>query len=215
MEEVSMSWDEIRSLGQGRLRNLGPGAGSIEAWKTYLLEYQPQVGHPDDAPVWLTCALALEAVATGNFGVGAILLDEAGHVAALGHNQVFAPHFRSDRHAEMVVLDDWEDTRPGRPEGSGFTLYTSVEPCPMCLVRLSTSAVGQILFAAQDLPGGMVHRMTDLPPFWSELARRKTFAPARCSEQLARGAGQIFLLNLEDLTARIGRDSILLPASPG
>jgi tRNA(Arg) A34 adenosine deaminase TadA len=198
-----MSHQEIRRLGEERLGKLGPDAGGIGVWKPYLLGYQPRAGHPDDASVWLTCVLALEAVATGNFGVGAVLVDEAGHVAALGHNQVFSPHFRSDRHAEMVVLDGWEDARRGRPEGGNFVLYTSLESCPMCVVRLSTSAVRKVLHAAPDLPGGMVHRMADLPPFWVELAQRKTFARAQCSEDLAHAAGQIFLLNLEELTARV------------
>jgi cytosine deaminase len=198
-----MSQEEIRRLGEERLGKLGPGAGGLGAWKPYLLGYQPQEGHPDDAYVWLACALALEAVATGNFGIGAVLVDETGQVAALGHNQVFSPHFRSDRHAEMVVLDGWEDARRGRPDGDGAVLYTSVEPCPMCLVRLSTSAVRKVLFAAPDLPGGMVHRLANLPPFWLEMAQRTTFARAECSDGLAHAAGQIFLLNLEELTARV------------
>src|SRR3954462_15651943 len=109
-----MSWDGMRSLGQERLLRVRPGARDVEAWKASLLAYQPRAECPDDAPVWLTCALALEAVATGNFGVGAILVDGSGHVAALGHNQVFSPHFRSDLHAEMVVLDAWEDALAGR-----------------------------------------------------------------------------------------------------
>jgi tRNA(Arg) A34 adenosine deaminase TadA len=198
-----MSHQEIRRLGEERLEKLGRDARGVGVWKPFLLGCQPRVGHPDDAYAWLTCVLALEAVATGNFGVGAVLVNEAGHVAAQGHNQVFSPHFRSDRHAEMVVLDGWEDARRGRAEGGNFVLYTSIEPCPMCLVRLSTSAVHQVLYAAPDLPGGMVHRMAKLPPFWVELAQRKTFAQAQCSEDLARAAGQIFLLNLDELTARV------------
>src|SRR5262249_45835252 len=157
-------------------------------------------GHPDDAYAWLTCALALTAVAAGNFGVGAVLVEGDGQVVAQGHNQVFRPHFRSDRHAEMVVLDDWEDTQPHLPEGATLTLYTSLEPCPMCLVRLSPSAVRRVRFAAPDGRGGMVSRMDSLPPFWAELARRKAFGPGQCSPDLVHAAGQIFLLNLEELT---------------
>jgi tRNA(Arg) A34 adenosine deaminase TadA len=129
-------------------------------------------------------------------------VDGAGQVIVQGHNQIFSPHFRSDRHAEMVVLDDWEDARTSSARGP-LTLYTSVEPCPMCLVRLSTSAVHRVLFAAPDLPGGMVHRLTNLPPFWIELARRKTFGQAECAADLIQAAGQIFLLNLEELTAQV------------
>jgi cytosine deaminase len=192
----------MRATGQELLGKLESATEGIGRWKAFLLGYQPTVQHPDDAPVWLTCTLALQAVATGNYGVGAILVDGAGQVLVQGHNQIFSPHFRSDRHAEMVVLDDWEDARPNAARGP-LTLYTSVEPCPMCLVRLSTSAVHRVLFAAPDLPGGMVHRLTNLPPFWIELARRKTFGQAQCAADLIQAAGQIFLLNLEELTTQV------------
>jgi cytosine deaminase len=197
-----MSADQIHSLGHERLARVARGAGDVEAWWSFLLGCRFR--SPDDAPVWLTCTLALEAVAQGNYGVGALLLDASGHVAALGHNEVFLPHFRSDRHAEMVVLDAWEDAQAPAPAGGDLTLYTSLEPCPMCLVRLSTSAVPRIVFAAPDPSSGMVQRMSDLPPLWRELAQRKVFAPARCSEDLTRAAAQIFLLNLEALNARVG-----------
>jgi hypothetical protein len=62
--------------------------------------------YTDDSYAWLTCALALQGVATGNFGVGAILVDDGGNqILAQGHNEIFNPRFRSDRHAEMVVMD--------------------------------------------------------------------------------------------------------------
>lgn len=198
-----LSWEEARDLARQRLTQLASAAQGIEDWRSYLLTYQPHAEHPDDAYAWLTCALALEAVAQGNFGVGAVLVDEAGHVLAQGHNEVFHPYFRSDRHAEMVVLDGWEDAHPEPPGPEPLTLYTSLEPCPMCLVRLSTSAVRKVFHVALDPPGGMVQRMEALPPFWAGLAEGKTFGPARCSPDLTRAADQLFLLNLQELTARI------------
>src|SRR5258708_596164 len=110
-----MNRDNLRDLGQQCLRKLATDAAGVAEWKAYLLAYPSREEHEDDAYVWLTCALALEAVAAGNFGVGALLIDETGEVVALGHNEVFHPYFRSDRHAEMVVLDAWEDARAGLP----------------------------------------------------------------------------------------------------
>jgi tRNA(Arg) A34 adenosine deaminase TadA len=198
-----MSGEKIGELGQPRLAGLKPGGEGVERWRGFLAGYQPRPEHPDDGYAWLACTLALEGVAGDNFGVGAILVGRDGQVVAWGHNQVFHPHFRSDRHAEMVVLEGWEDGRREVPWPGGLTLYTSLEPCPMCLVRLCNADVQSVLFAAADSIGGMVGRLDSLPPVWLELARGKTFAQARCSPDLARAAGQIFQLNLEELNARL------------
>ena len=198
-----MSPEKVQDLGQRRLKGLKAGGGAVEQWRAFLAGYQPRAEHPDDAYAWLTCTLALEGVAGDNFGVGAILVDASGQVLAQGHNQVFHPYFRSDRHAEMVVVEGWEDGRPELPWPGGLTLYTSLEPCPMCLVRLCNADVRRVLFAAPDSFGGMVQRLNSLPPAWLELAQGKTFAQAHCSPELTHAAAQIFQLNLEALNARL------------
>jgi cytosine deaminase len=197
-----MGGEEIRELGQRRLQNVAPG-GAAGPWRAFLTGYRPRAEHPDDAYAWLACALALEGAAGDNFGVGAVLVGAGGQVVAQGHNQVFHPYFRSDRHAEMVVLEGWEDGRPQAPWPGGLTLYTSLEPCPMCLVRLLGADVRSVLFAAADAAGGMAQRLSGLPPAWRELARGKTFAPARCAPELAHAAAQIFRINLNELNARL------------
>jgi cytosine deaminase len=195
-----MTEDKIRMLVQQCLTQFDPSTKPTVDWKAYLLNYQPDPQHVDDVYAWLACALALQGVATGNFGVGALLVDRAGRVLTQGHNGIFNPRFRSDRHAEMVVMDDWENSAAELIDG---TLYTSVEPCPMCLVRLSSSAVRRVFYVAPDLSGGMVRRMEGLPPFWVQMAESKEFGQARCSSDLIRAASEIFLLNLNELTARI------------
>ncbi|MDL5503021.1 MAG: nucleoside deaminase, partial [Candidatus Methanoperedens sp.] len=110
-----------------------------------LLDYKFNDACPDDKYVWLKNVLALKGVDSGNFGVGCILVDFHGNVVVQGHNEVFNPYFRSDRHAEMVVMDEFEDTHRDIPMIQGFTLYTSLESCPMCFVRLITSGVNKVL----------------------------------------------------------------------
>ena len=75
----------------------------------------------------------------------------------------------------------------------GFVLFSSLEPCPMCFLRLIISGVEKVYYAAIDKDGGMVQRSKYLPPEWKELARRQDFALAKCSPVLSDIALQIFL----------------------
>lgn len=194
-----MNDESVLDQARQRLRQwVAPTKAAAEV-QTQMLNYHPARDAVEDAYAWLTCVLAWEGVASGNFGIGAIGVDDAARVVAQGHNEIFHPRFRSDGHAEMVVMDRWEDTAPA----TAGTLVTSVEPCPMCLVRLCGSAVRRVLYVAPDLLGGMVHRMESLPPYWVEMARSKVFAQAHCSPELIDVASRIFLLNLEELTERM------------
>ena len=198
-----MNTTQISEIARQRLAEIGPGSEEINMWRAYLPRYQPSVQYPDDAFAWLTCILALAAVKKGNFGVGCILIDQSGTVISHGHNEVFHPYFRSDRHAEMVVMDEFEDANPDFQKRGDYTLYTSLEPCPMCLVRLSASNVKKVVFVAPDMDGGMVHKITDLPVFWVELLQTRVCRQASCSSGLVDAAQQIFLLNLAELNAKI------------
>ncbi|MGR8935990.1 MAG: nucleoside deaminase [Gammaproteobacteria bacterium] len=201
----------VVASGRQRLAALPPLGGEFERWRRFFAAYRPRPEYPDDGYVWLTGILALTAVASGNFGVGSILVNAAGDILVQGHNEVFKPYFRSDRHAEMVVMNRFEKSYPQLTDLSGYTLYTSLEPCPMCLVRLSTCKISKVLHAAGDATGGMVHQMHRLPPFWHDLARSKNFMQAQCCEELIVAAEQILLLNLAELMANIRHP----PASGG
>jgi len=105
-----MNKENIKESGVKELEKIGLENENISKWKTRLQYYEFKEAYPDDKYVWLTDVLALKAVDSGNFGVGCILVDLHGNVVFQGHNEVFNPYFRSDRHAEMVVMDDFEDT---------------------------------------------------------------------------------------------------------
>jgi tRNA(Arg) A34 adenosine deaminase TadA len=198
-----MTIDDIQILGRKRLQRIVSTSAPVNRWKAELAGFQPAEDSADEPFVWLCCVLALESAHIGNFGVGSVLVDEDGTVLVHDHNRVFRPYFRSDRHAEMVVMDEFEDRFPDLTDIGGYTLYSSLEPCPMCLVRLSTSRIARIRYAAPDIPGGMVHEMERLPPFWKDLVAGKVFAQAHCSQTLIRAADAIFQLNLGELLADI------------
>lgn len=153
----------------------------------------PNLHYLHDKFVIITLHEAIAAAKEGNFGVGAVLVRETGEVIQRGHNHVFNPYFRSDLHAEMDVMTKFEERFRGIKTMKGFVLFSSLEPCPMCFLRLIISGVEKVYYAAIDKDGGMVRRFEYLPPEWEGLARRQEFALAQCSPELSDIALQIFL----------------------
>ena len=198
-----MNDEEIRVSGVKELEEIGFKNKRVRIWKTFLLDYEFDNEYQDDKYIWLTNVLALKAVDSGNFGVGCILVDSSDNIIVEGHNEVFNPYFRSDRHAEMVVMDKFEDMNRNFTYLQDYTLYTSLESCPMCLVRLITSGVHKILHAAPDIEGGMVHESKNLPQFWSDLGEGKIFSQALCSQEMINAASEIFRLNVEEFIEKI------------
>lgn len=175
----------------------------INHLRTMLDDYSPNPDYPHDRYIKLTCMLALQAVEMGNFGIGCVLVDETGEVVVQGHNETFKPIFRSDRHAEMVVMNKFENTHPQKTRLEDYALYTSLEPCTMCFARLIISGVNTVYYAAHDANGGMVQRLQDMPPSFIQFAKGQTFAQANCSAELINTAHQIFQLNAEELDANM------------
>lgn len=198
-----MTNEQIRELGLSELAKIDPKDRGTSKLKARLTEYKFNNEYPDDGYIWLADILALRAVDSGNFGVGCILTDVNGNVVVHGHNEVFNPYFRSDRHGEMVAMDEFEDTHQNITELEDFTLYTSLESCPMCLTRMITSGVKRVLHAASDMEGGMVHKMNYLPEFWIELVDGQVFSQAECSKELIDIAAEIFLYNADELKEKI------------
>ena len=178
---------------------------TLEDWWSWLKSYTIDDTYLDDKWAHECCILALKAVEEGNFGVGCVLLGPDGQVVTRGHNQVFQPHFRSDRHAEMVVMDDFEDQNPSIASMKGYRLYSSLESCPMCMARLIASGCEAILYVAPDLEGGMVHLESELPPIWRRLVdqQHQRWDVAECSPELKSAAFQIFLINAEELNNKL------------
>jgi tRNA(Arg) A34 adenosine deaminase TadA len=168
-----------------------------------LHAYTPDEGYRDDAFIHVACEEALEAVREGNFGVGAVITDAGGKIIEKGHNHVFSPYFRSDLHAEMWVLTILEERNRDMNRAEGHALYSSLEPCPMCLARIISSGIRNIAYAAPDPLGGMVERIGQMPGVWQDLARRQRFSRADCSLELTQLAGEIFLVNADELNERL------------
>lgn len=194
---------DINKWGLNLLRTITPHNSALSELKHKIENYKTLQSYNDDIYAWLTVILALRAANMGNFGVGALLINGDRDIVTVGHNQVFEPYFRSDLHAEMVVMNQVETNIKEIGNLEGYTIYTSLEPCPMCFTRLLTSGVGTILQVAPDYDGGMVHKIKDLPPVWRALSERKVFAPAKCSKTMTDIAGDIFNYSESQLHSRL------------
>lgn len=189
---------DIPSLVDSLLDTVPSDDARVAEWKETLSGYVPAEGAGDDDYALVTCVLALQAVAEGNAGIGCVLAAADGGIVAYGHNRVFYPYFRSDLHGEMSTMDSFEDMRLEISPGE-LTLYSSLEPCPMCMVRLVTAGVGRVLYLARDELWGMTEDRDRLPPTWRDLAEGKVFARADCSPEILRASSEIFNLNIDEL----------------
>ncbi len=103
---------------------------------------------------------AWAAYQDGTIPVGAAFVDSTGQVRYRGRNQVFSPksgsmplqHTRL-AHAEINVLAQASRIKPCRSALEG-TLYTTLEPCAICVGAAVVCGIRHIRYAATDGPTG-------------------------------------------------------------
>ena len=175
----------------------------IENLEKRVNAYVPDPRYPDDPYILVTLREGIKGRHEGNGGVGACLVREGrGEIVETGHNRQYNPHFRSDMHAEMDLLNRYEDKIKGQrfEDGKqqnprrveGLVLYTSFEPCPMCFTRIINAGIKKTLYAVADQPGGMCSRLGDMPPFWKDMGKERFCGEAACSPELKDIAFQLF-----------------------
>jgi len=177
----------------------------MQDWKAFLTGLEPSAEFSDETAAIRTTQLALEAARLGTFAVGAILLDEKGVPLIEGYNQTFVDGFRSDLHAEMVVINQFETEFQGQQKPGELTILSSLEPCPMCMARLIYSGIGSIKYICEDPLGGMVTRLSSMPPKIQEMSRdlSQTWALADCSPGLREAAYLMFEESRAEIDQRV------------
>jgi len=131
--------------------------------------------------------LAHKAARSGNLPIGALVsLDD--EVIARGKNSIWVPKFNGIRHAEIEALLDvpselWTRSRE-------MTLYTTLEPCLMCLGALLLHGIGRIVYGASDDYDGSECVIGHLPEYFkTELLSSQWIGPAlpeECDELCAK-----------------------------
>ena len=164
-----------------------------------ISSFKPDPKYRDDKAGLVALQEALVAVKEGNHGVGGCLIREkTGEVVQRGHNRTLQPYYRSDLHAEMDTLTGYEQRVKAQSQKvEGLVLYTSLEPCPMCLTRIIASGVKKVYYLAPDPDRGMVHLLKNLPPAWREIAEGRIYELAQCSPEMKDLANEIFKYSLQ------------------
>ena len=142
--------------------------------------------------------LAREAQRLGNLPIGAVITLDT-DVVAEGRNSIRVPHLSPSSHAEMEALR----AAPHELWASAgqITLYTTLEPCPMCLGAILAHPIDRVVFGSTDDRAGASCLLDYLPPAYKR--RLHTFEwigpllPGECDE-------------LNELVAKLLR--FLLPA---
>jgi cytosine deaminase len=165
--------------------------------------FESDSGYSEDPFVLVSLEEAIAAAQEGNAGVGAILVDPEGNIAHRDRNRMFYPYFRSDFHAEMVLLTNYEEQIKGAHTLKGYTLYSSLEPCEMCMIRIINSGVSNVYFAGIDAGKGAVNGPHQLADHWKELSARQEIRQANCSPRLAEIGLEVFLLTIGDVKQKL------------
>lgn len=110
-------------------------------------------------------ALALQAEREGNLPVGAVL-SIGGRALAEGRSAIWAPRFDATRHAEMEALraapaNAWA-------QAAILTMYTTLEPCLMCLGAILLHPISRVVFGSADGYGGAGRLHEHLPPYFRQ-----------------------------------------------
>ncbi|MGY6275156.1 nucleoside deaminase [Methylomonas sp. MgM2] len=191
----------ILNVGKTLLNGINTASGVQSSIKHKLISYRINDASTEEMQSWFVCILALQALTFGNFGVGSAIFDKDNCLVEYAGNQVFSPKFRSDAHAEMMVLTNFESKQDRRIDLSSYTLVTSLESCPMCLIRLISAQVGKVLHVCDDDLAGMTRNTDSFPPLWRKLQSTVQFRPTTCSTQIREIAQEIFMCNVNQLTS--------------
>jgi tRNA(adenine34) deaminase len=101
---------------------------------------------------------AWTAYCMGSLPIGSVIADTHGRILARGRNRIHEPPTRSDwfaghrlAHAEInaLIQIDWNVIDPG-----SCTLYTTTEPCPLCVGAIRMILLGEVHYAARDITAG-------------------------------------------------------------
>ena len=91
---------------------------------------------------------------------GAVITDKEGNIIAKGNNMVLANNDPT-AHAEVTVIRE-ACNKLGTYDLSGYILYTSCEPCPMCLSAIIWANITEVYYACTKEDAGKIGFRDDI-----------------------------------------------------
>lgn len=159
-------------------------------------------GFQHDKQAIISIRQALRAGRNGSVAVGGCLMHHD-KIIAKNQSKANSPYHRLDLHAEMVLLNELEDNLCDNktPRMRDYTLFTSQEPCPMCLARICFSQVGKTYYIYRDAHSPEAGELTNLermPEGFQILASRLIIEEADCAPELKEIAKQVWLNSIDN-----------------
>jgi tRNA(adenine34) deaminase len=99
--------------------------------------------------------LARKSMAEGNRPIGSVIA-RAGEIVGEGRNQSNTA-VDPTAHAEVMAIRDAAQ-RLGTSDLSGCTLYSGIEPCPMCLGTILEAKITRLVLGGRHAGIGRTHR---------------------------------------------------------
>lgn len=99
-------------------------------------------------------SMAWEAFKRNTIPIGAIIVDEKGNIVSRERNRIFDEKSRNPlagtyiAHAEMTAMINLKEKE--HPNVKKYTLYTTMEPCPMCFGTMVMMGIRHLRYAARD-----------------------------------------------------------------
>lgn len=112
----------------------------------------------DLSPEWQkTFEQAWLAFQKGSVPIGAVITDASGNVIIAGRNEIWEKHYPNTRtaHAEMYCVRNLDIEK--YPDLGEYHLYTTMEPCPMCMGTIVMGGIRKLHVAAKDKYCGALH----------------------------------------------------------
>ncbi len=101
-----------------------------------------------------TFSLAWESFNKNTIPIGAVIADSQDNIISRGRNRIYdigSNHALSGTcmaHAEMTAMSTL--TEKDHPDIKKYTLYTTMEPCPMCFGTMVMMGIRNLKYAARD-----------------------------------------------------------------
>lgn len=93
----------------------------------------------------------------GSKAIAALIVSSDGTIISEGRNQIGEEWIPNPRvsHAEVEAIRNLDIKR--YPDVKTYTLYTALEPCPMCMGTMVMGGIRNIIIGTKDNHGGAMH----------------------------------------------------------